>query len=564
VSGGRRDLLRWLGPWAALAGALLLVAGVRWLGHLQVDLRDVPGPASAQFVMLAETGRFYNWTIWLLAAFRDHSGLDPVTSAQTLMLLAGVLASAGAMMGGGALAGWRGALGAAAVAALWSPFLLTSLLVGADAPATAGAWFGVGLCLLAGRTRWAGLPMSFGGALLALLTLGVKQVALPAVVMLALAPLVGGRRWPWRLAHTACLLAGAWLGYDLVTGYHQMDTAAAVHRPELATIWQGWQQVLQLRAGKGDSGALPDLLLLAVLGAALPPYRRGWIRAIALAIGILAIGISAAAIANLTSRQLVAAGLGLVVLSGVLLGNAARLLGRLGPLRWLPLVVAMILLGLDSLALIHAWSDQRSLVVGTEPAALPRPPAPWQWRHQPPGYDATTSTVGAVELMRLAREAPAGGIASPPIPDRREAHLELAAVLADKPVLIPRPEECCTGGGGVSGCAEQVVSALDEAGATLVLPVHDERGGYDRHRLDDRYREWVVALEAAALRRGMFEPATEHWRVWTGQGSGGALPCPRYAKLYLETAEPAGERRAPPPAVNAPRAPPPSPGRRSP
>ncbi|MDP7113041.1 MAG: hypothetical protein QGH45_13805, partial [Myxococcota bacterium] len=351
MTDARRDLLRALGPWAALGGTLALVVGVRWLAYTHVDLRDVPGPASAQFVMLAETGRFYNWTIWLLAAFRDHSGLDPVTSAHTLMLLAGVLASTGAMMAGGALGGWRGAVGAGAVAALWSPFALTSLLVGADAPATAGAWLGVGLCLLAGRTRWAGLPMSFGGALMALLTLGVKQVALPAIPLLAVAPLIGGRRWPWRLAHTLCLLAGAWLGYDLVTGYHQMDTAAAVANPGLGTIREGWQLVFQLRANKGDSGALPDLLAMAALAAALPPYRRGWVRAITLAIGILAIGISAAAIANLTSRQLVAAGLGLVVLSGVLLGNAARVLTRLGPLRWLPLAAVVLLLGLDSLAM---------------------------------------------------------------------------------------------------------------------------------------------------------------------------------------------------------------------
>ncbi len=557
----RRDLFGALAPGAALAATALAVVTVRWLAHARVDLTDVPGPASAQFVMLAETGRYYNWTIWLLAAFRDASGLESIASAQTLMVLAGITASLGAMMGGGALGGWRGAVGAGAVAAVWSPFLLTSLLVGADALATAGAWLGVGLCLLAGRTRGVGLPMSFAGGLLALLTLGIKQVALPAIVLLALAPLVGGRRWPWRLAHTGCLAAGAWLGHDLVTGYLQMDAAASVSGPGLGAVVDGWQQVGELRANKGDTGALPDLLVLALLGVALPPWRRAWVRGLALAIALIAVGLSASAIANLTSRHLVASGLGMVILAGVCLGQSARLLARLGPLRWLPLLAVVALLSLDALAMIHAWADLRAVHVGTEPAALPRPPKPWQWRHRPPTYDATTSTMGAIELMEFAREAPAGGIASPPIPDRREAHLELAAILADTPVVIPRPDECCTQGEAIVTCAEAVVDALDEAGAMLVLPTRGDRGAFERQRVDDRYREWTLSLESAAASRGPWATRSDQWRTWTGRGEGGPLPCPRYAKLYLEDAGRDRPDGPPPPAVNdRPAAPRPSPG----
>lgn len=500
-----------------------------------LDLSDAPGPAGAQLLVLAVLGQGPGWDGWILHRVLSWTGGDPVQVARGTMQAASLLGVVGLMLGAHALGGWRAAVGAGIVGGLWSMQVLLSLLVGADALTGGLVFFGVGLAWSAPRARAAGVPLAFLGALLAVLAVGLKITTLPVLVFLALVPFLGCQGPGWNLAHAGATLAGAWAGRAWLLSHLRLPvTSPDALQPSLAGLQAGWEAILQFQTFHGFDGVFPLLTGMAVIGVILPGHRFRDRILLGLLAAVVLGQASAALGAQVRPRYLVFAAWGIQVLAGVAIGNASFWIAGLASrhpsvapriLAWLPAAALATWLALDSLAFLHAFSAGREAHAGTAPATLPRPPTALLQRYERVSFDNALSVAGAADLVRIPQEVrrPMAGFH---LPDRREAHLELGALLAGQPTAILKPDACCSGL-PTETCALQTVDALDRAGAVLLLPTPRDDQGEDpaSTRIDVRDRAWVAAVRAAAAARGPLTQPSPWWDAWSGAGSGAPLPC---------------------------------------
>lgn len=517
---------------AAVAGGLFVrrhVAG-------GLDLRDMPGPGGVKIIAALTEGnhqrdRATELIAWVLPWFADAEA-----ASRAVCMAGGVLAVLGATLAARGAGGRAAAVATAALAATWSQAIYVSLLIGADAIAMGIAWLGAGLALVGARLGWAGLVVVPVGLGLATLAIPVKVSAMPAVAVVAAAPfLVQHRRWRVGLALGAALLASGLAARGVL-----LPTDAAhvgeVPTPSVAMIQAGWDRLRGLPLAHPEGLVLVQLAGVAAVGALLPGH--GWAGRVVLGlVGFSALGFSAEAVGDkLRPRFLTAAALPLLVLAGCAVGVAVDLV-RTAVRRWVPRLhsasVALAALGLlvvipvwqDSLGFHGAWARYRMEQLGTRPATLPAASPTWQHHYRKLGglVFVDTSDQGALDLVRLGKESPAGGAATVPLRDAREFHLRAGAGLAGRPATILEARRCCVPGESTAACAGRVVRELDQAGARLLVPVQVDR----TLRVPRPHQEFWRALEGAGTAAGGLEPAGRWWQVREPTGAGGALPCGR-------------------------------------
>ncbi len=600
VQGAARRRSSWWLPLIVVWGMALLWRLVATWG---LDLGDVPGPAGAQIVLYSITGEAPGWDSKLLHVLIAMTGLSPLAAARLLVLGSGMLGILGTMLAGWALGGRVAALGAGLVAGAWSQHIFLSIMVGGDAPAGAAAWLGVGMCWCAMRLRWRGPPVALAGGALAVVGLGVKVTALPAVAFLLLVPFLflWRRDSPWRLLTPIAALAGALAGrWWLISQFRMPETTGANSSLHPGHLVSGMQWIMNLEQHSGFDAAFPLLMAMALLGAILPGKLYLARLFLALLSGVVLCATAWSLGHHVCPRYLVFASFGLLVLAGFAVGGLAAWAGRLppgsrressGPLRsamrycagpcwasgastyfntpstpdiqhgpsryapgaprrgpsrlfraasfptapgfrrfrvlgWLPAAALTAFLLLDSLAYLRAWSEQRSPLLGTAGATLPRPPSFFAHRYRMLGFDYTVSAVGALDMMEIPRKAPRG-VAGVHLRDRREAHLELGAALAGVPSVIVRPTNCCTGRRSSRDCARRVLDQVEDAGLLLVLPDPAAHVPPQHSRVDGPDAPWAELLLEEAKSRAAPRSVSPWWLTWQFSGQG-PLPCQKH------------------------------------
>jgi hypothetical protein len=502
----------------AVIAVLVAAMALRWRLLAILDLRDLPGAAGGQAITDAAAGAFHqDWGVWLIGLLLPLTDGDIIAAAHLVALLSGGAMLLGVTLGGAALAGWRGALAGAVVGATWSQALLVGLLVGPDPPAVGAAWLGVGLCWWAARRRGPGALLAGPGAALVVGAVAIKELALPAVPLLVLTPLIG-RGWG-RLVGSVAALAGGWwaldrLSPDAMSG--ELQHNATLPAPDLASIVDGLRAIWGMARGWPD-GLLEQLLLAALLGGILPGPRWG-ARATTALVSVAVLGLTATALGGrLCPRLLLAASFGVVAMLAAL---AARLPGRTP---WGILLIGAGL-SLDSLAWLGAWSAERTAYVAAAPADLPAAPRLWAMRYESASYAANNGRlrdIATTDGVILARHA-AAGIGLPPLRDRRDEVALALATLGEAPSALLHPRLCCQE--DHPACARRLVRQLDDAGMTLIIPSLDLQDPADP-MVDRFFEQWCDQLAGAAATLGGLT-MEGRWLVRLPTGSGGAPPCP--------------------------------------
>jgi len=539
-----------------LAGVLAVALAVRLWFLASLDLRDLPGPASGTLLM-----RFVDRSdpappppdllirgLWALSDHlaAAHLSLAPLSLVRGAMVVLSLLGVLGATLAGRALGGRWGALGAGLLAATWSLAVQSGLMISYDTAALGLGWLGLGMVLLAPRLSWPGLLVALPGLALVSLAAMLKEVATPLLALVAVAPLVAGRRW--RLGLAFALL----LGPPLVLAAQHLGPlppgATGVATLDLAGLGPGGQGALaptlgsaQVAAGLStlwryllvDQGQACNIFLpLAAVGAVagLLPGPRWPARLAMVAAALVCLGLSTSAITVswMRLRYLEVPGMVAPVLAGVNLGLVGAGITRLGRGRpWslalgaLPLAAGAVLLLLDAIDL--AWEVHRARAFQTE-LAEPTLPGPlhraWNVNDRRVGTQAADLTVRHGSLVsRALVGAPPGPLAVPGLRDGRERQVLALGALQGHAPLALEEQRCCSQGEDPTACATRVVAAVDGAGALLLVP------GEDDLRMDVQQLPWLHALRAAAEAHMQTLTLDPSWDLWAATGSGGRRPC---------------------------------------
>jgi hypothetical protein len=524
--------------------ALILLGALwarRWIvGGL--DLRDHAGAAGPITLSRAALGEFHrSLDVWLIGEVMTWTGDDPMVAAQVISLGSSMAMVLGALMGGWAMAGRRGALGAGLVTAAWSLSIYPAVVIGADPPAYGLIWLAAGLTWLGARLGWRGLPLLAAGCVMAGFATAIKESALPGVVVAAMAPLVIRKRYFFLIpCGLVTYLALQW-GWETFEP-RQKFIFDQIPPVTLQSFQHGWIEVGLLPQRHMAAGVFDDLTVLCLLGALLP--GPAWKQRAAMGLGALgclwlcARTIDVATRAPVVPRRLIGVSFGVVVMAGVGLGMIQHSLRRWRWLSWLPMVGISGMFFLDSWAYFYAWGQQRLSIAGGEAPTFAEAPEAWSRR-----YGTMTdmdfrdlSAYGSLEFVELV-EAHPGGVALPRLRDERHAHLAAAAELADIPWVILDPIPCGNKSAG------QVLQAVSDAGMLVVIPTHLPginrvngenlvwEGRMDCRKPPDPTGKqpydycWVLQLEAAAETRGGLAEAGPFWKTLAPTGSGAELPC---------------------------------------
>ncbi len=499
--------MRWLPLLAAILVGLAL-HGVLLLG---LDLHDLPGPGGALLARDLLLGQHQQGPAsWLLAPL-GWLFLVPGLRIGGLASLA--MATTGAGLAAWGLAGRRAAPWATLLAGCWALVVHQALLVDPGTLSWGLAWLGLGLAWWGGAQRRVALVGA--GAGLVALGVATKASALPVLALVLAAPWLrdvdrsvetAGRGWlRCALGLILGLSVGALLGWLMMDAQQPWMGAQAVE-----SGGHGWLLAVLALPGRGlVHGRFPWLAGLALLGTAVA-FRKQPMAAAVLVLSLLAWAVVGEARAErLQPRHLLPASVGLVALAGCV--AAWRRPGWAAPTL---LAVISALAALDGLAFAHGFSAQRERFAQTRPARLPALPgfamAPYAELPWPVFYES--SLAGVSELLELPDGAP---VASPVFQERREVHLELAALQAGWFYRRLSQPRCCLRDQDIDVCAREVVEGLDAAGALLVLPGKLEV-------VADGDRAFARALQQAL---GRPPRRAVRWRAVRGTGSGGELPC---------------------------------------
>ncbi len=131
---------------------VLLVAGLGQAAlRRSLDLRDLPGPGGVKVLTALATQNLDRDGLTRLTGTLLPLFPDPLQALRAVVAAGALLAVAGALLAGRALAGPRAGLLAGLVAASFGQSLFASVLQCPDAPAWGLAWLGVGLSWMAAR-----------------------------------------------------------------------------------------------------------------------------------------------------------------------------------------------------------------------------------------------------------------------------------------------------------------------------------------------------------------------------------------------------------------------------
>lgn len=518
LSSQLRDAARAAAP---VAGALVLAIGARaWLQRV-VDLSDLPGAAGVLTVSRATAAEFHrSWAVWFIGLVAPLTQDDISAAALLVALLSSSAMVIGAALGGWAVAGRAGAMGATLAAGAWSLALLPGLVVGADPPSIGLAWLGVGLAWAGARAGAPGLPWLAVGTVLAVLAAAVKELALPALPLLLATPLLLRGRWGVVLAQLPVQAVAGWWAWSTLAP-RRVHGAASMPEARVESLVGGLQRVLDLPLHGWAEGTFHQVMALALVAGVLPGRRQGTRLLMALGSVALVAATAAALDRRVRPRLLLTASYGIVVMLGVGAAVAAVWLEKLR-LRRLPLLVLPIALGLDTWAWLDAYITERASFAETAASPLPAAPAAWARRYATPNLSdqRDLTLAGAATLRAIVEDGVHRGVATPRLRDDRHRHLDAYGGLAGKDSVILDRGKCCTGLDEAT-CAHRLVSALDAAGVTLALPIQTKAV----RRVNRQDDAWLGHLQAAARRAGDVEVQGQWWMTRAPTGTAGALPC---------------------------------------
>ena len=332
---------------------------------------------------------------------------------------------------------WSGGL----LAACAPLFVFTSALDGGDAPA-------LGLCALGLALAFSDKPL--GGAILCGLSLAVKPIVAPALVMLLVAPALSERP----LQHLARMAAG--LALSIAPFHFVLDPLLAPKPragllgswflatngdvPSAGELFGLFGTALETLVALPSWTGHPVLGILATVGALLPgPHRRQRLAILVLAAGVLL--TTTALLGEATQpRWLAAASLPLVALAGVGLRRAPPL-----GLVFLPPGMA----ALDGLAAVRAVEDPGT----TEPIGLS-----WPGRIDSLAHFRDSSICGAHQLRGLVgqlsgeegpvyvlqlRDGREGELTWPLQVRRPDLEIRVVSEFSGYPMVAPGQAETC-------------------------------------------------------------------------------------------------------------------------
>jgi len=511
-----------------------------WLAS-GTDLRGIPGACAQPMVHSlsvddwSRSELYVHLMRWCLPLF----GGDALITTRVATILCGLCAVLGAMFAASSLLGWRAAVGAGLVAAIWSQSAFLWLLIGADTMAWGLSWLGLGVAWICARRGPLGALGVLLGTALVLLSAAIKIMALPAAAFLFVAPLlVDSHRRRYRAAVTCSLLVVFGIAYlafrpQLSGGF--VDAPSALSPSLLLT---GTASFMSFLLNQPEGWMYAVLGGLAASGALLPasgPSRGRWSQRGVLAIlGFVVVAVTCESLGDkIRSRFLVVTAFPIIVLAGcafVLVQHAveraishhlprwSKMVGWLVPCAIVPFLV------LDCLAFMHAWSRLRETAEGANASTLPRPPEALanHYLGLSESHVLDISGIGGIDMAALGASAPEAGVLIPPLRDETEFILLAHAAHAGKINVQLRPELCCGYLTQLDSCAVDLVSQVDRAGARLVLPnLEDQETVLDR--VDPKFGEWTALLIDAAgdslVREGRW------WLVMDGSGADGPTPC---------------------------------------
>ncbi len=421
-----------------------------------------------------------------------------------------VLAMTGAALAAAAFAGRRAAPWAVLLTASWSLAEGQAWLLDSGTLGWGLAWTGLGLAwwgCARGRRALAAL-----GCGLLVLGIATKPTALPVVCLIPVGPWLCPDSWRVRGSLAVAMLSGlavalplAWLLQGEATPW------LAARAFETQQSGGGWLAFVELPSRGVPQGSFLLLSGLAALGAVLGARRRtlGIVVLLVCLLAMAAVGDLRAA--RLQPRHLLPVSLGLVVLVAAIVNRGRyRLPLELG-------LGCLCSLGcLDTYAWAHAWSGQRAVHAATAPSRLPHPPAMFEARYAELPWTVfhESSLAGSAELVALPATG-AGTVLGLPLQERRDAHLQVAALLAGRSYAPLSAELCCERDELLADCAPRVVDGLEGMDSLLVLPGK-------REVVAPESRDFHDALRAAA---GSKRQRAARWQSWRGEDRGGAPPC---------------------------------------
>ena len=470
-----------------------------------LDLRDRPGAAGTRSIYHASpsTPPSKDWPAMLIEW--SHTQFDlPLDMASSLVSFAAVfIGLVGLTMAGFAVDGRRGAMGAGLVGATWSLTGYMAILDGID-PLTFGiAWFAVGMCWMSGSATIWSILFGIMGAAAAPFAVTLKETALPAVALCILTPLfIRPSKW--------LLLSIPGAAYSLYWSYAwfwpEEASRLKTSLPDAASIRHGWFLLKNLAYRGLPEGKFDQFIVLSLLSGVIP-IGHWWKR--------LLIGISSSAAICFTAhtldelvrpRYLTVASFGLLVCVGTISG---RIISRKNRWTALPLAIILVFNLLDGWAFMDAWAEKRRTITGASELNWPNPPDLWQ-RQFKNMTDLTLRDLtlwGGVELAVLSSTHP-NGLAIPRLRDDRHFSLSGLAQIYQIPHVIVDPGNCCKGRHADASCAAQVMSELQTAGITMVIPTAI-KGVQRMHKVEENWR--MALLKAAESYSNRSE--SDYWTV---------------------------------------------------
>jgi hypothetical protein len=503
--------------WSSGIGLLvfcLIHAVVRWV----VDVRDFPGAAGTLSIYRATKGDEGNdWAAFFMYNVQQYLDCSMPTAAIMVSILGGFLAVMGTTLGGWALGGKHGAVGAGMVTACWTLTHYFAILTGQDPVSFALPWLAVGLCWAGFRAGIIGVPLLVIGAALIPFSVGVKELALPAVTFVVFAPIMIQRlHWSLLVGIPLALYSSYW-GFEW---YWPEQSHRLSQTPEVDWIplKQGWYRLTELYVRGLPEGKF-DQLIIASLLLQFVSLKGLWRR--------LSIAIFAACVVMVTAfsleglarpRYIAPATYGTIVTLGVGLGLLIKRFTK----GWIITVLFSGFLLIDSWGFFYVWGNLRTEMTGATEVRLPTPPKAWlaQYRNTTDITLRDLSLYGGVELAAMVEESGQRGVAIPRLRDERHRSLMAFAAMYNAPFTVLDPGKCCSGRGVGPKCAADIIQQVNNAGLFLFIPTSIK--GVERVHANEE--NWRTYLQNAAEELGSTSESS-YWVTRPSKGGGGPIPC---------------------------------------
>ena len=472
-----------------------------------LDLRDLPGAAGTQTVYKASLGiRRGDISVACLQWLMHYLDVGPRMAAQILSSICGGLTVISAFLAGATHSSRSGTI-AAWLIAVWPMTHYYALMTGSDPIALSTSWFAVSLCWWGCAQLPIGSLAIMIGVTLAMISVLIKEIALPNLLLLLFMPWCI-RRWNilLLLALPICVYTAYWAyAWYWPDSPHRLGALAA---PSLNDIQIVWKRLMDFYDRGIPQGKFDQLMIGAGLLSIGVKFRRFRHLLLWTLAAIILFGSVYMLGAKTRPRYLAPVGLALILSLSLPLSNIRY---------WKPLTLILCaMIFLDTWAFFSSWGTHRQKMVGGHPPRIPQAPSFWshQYQHSSDLTLRDLSLYGAINMLEWMENS--SGLATMRLRDERHRSVMAFAAIVGKPLVVLDPGACCAGQPVDQRCAQKTIDVLSQAGIALVLPT-DIKGVERIYANEARWRALLMAhVELTAHQFWLHAPA---------KGSGGPLPC---------------------------------------